>query len=765
MENIIELKNRIKELSDAYYNEDAPKATDEEYDLLMHKLRDIETQHPELITPDSPTQVVGGKRIMGIPVEHKVPMLSLLDVFSEEEVRSFVENTQKEFPNATFSVEHKIDGLSMSLVYENGKLVQASTRGDGHTGEDVTANAMAIGAIPKKLNRINALPFPAHIELRGECYMSDASFEKANEEQEKTGKKLYANPRNCAAGALRQSDPEIARKRHLQIFVFNIQDISDDAPEYLKNSHCSQLNAVDNWGILTTNGLHCATAEEVIEAVKNIGKDRINLDYPIDGAVIKVDELDIRKQMGERTKTPKWAIAFKYPPDEKTTTIREIRLQTGRTGRVTPVAVFDPIQLAGTTVTQATLHNQARIDLLKVGVGSKVAVRKAAEIIPEVLRTVLDSDAAPVEPYKIEFCPVCGASVEPHDESVDLYCSNPNCPAKTVQSVIHFASRACLDIKGLGEKAIEKLCTEPEEGCSLGAPVDDFHFGWAAGDYSEEKRNRLANLFDRFVGAKVVIGIDSCDPVESVQIPETEITCNMVNSIREHGEFSIPTYTQRNFSICNIKAEQVERLKFDRASVVSPIDLYSLAKYELVDACGGDKSADNALKAIEKSKAQSADRVLKGLGYRLVGGHVARALLEVYGSIPAIASSSREEIASRNIDGLGETILDAIDVMIQSNRFQADVKRLVSCGVNVEYERKSESNALEGKTFVITGTLPTLGRKEAQELIEVHGGKVSGSVSKKTDFLVAGEEAGSKLDKANALGVTVISEEELNAML
>ena len=881
MENYEEIQAQLAAANEAYYNNDEPIMTDAEYDALNNQLKEMEKKHPEWVTENSNTQKVGGKRVMGIAVEHSVPMLSLVDVFSNDEVKDFVESTQKEYPGATFSVERKIDGLSLSLVYKNGDLVQASTRGDGHVGEDVTTNVKVLHSIPLHIETDIEL-----LELRGECYMSDADFERTNEKQEAAGKKLFANPRNCAAGTLRQADPAIAAERNLQVFIFNVQQASGPVSQ-LPNSHFSQLSYLKQRGFQTTQAFHATTVEEVLTGIKYIGDGRSELNFPIDGAVIKVNELDIRKQMGERTKTPKWAVAFKYPPDEKTTTIREIRLQTGRTGRVTPVAVFDSIQLAGTNVAQATLHNQARITLLGVNTGSHVVVRKAAEIIPEVLRvsheyevgdkfvcsvktlygfknptaliparpvpakvlmtlnsirlreaeitmqpldgsleliraesdedvfydlgtadgeilcmngevctvksvsansvtlvsednysgklrptafTLTKEDAhvaltSVITPFEITNCPVCGAPVERHKqkdgaESVDLYCSNPACPAKTVNRIIHFAGRDCMDIKGLGTKIIEALCEEPEEGYFTSAAMDDFHFGNQVIHYTAEQRKKVANVFARFSGCKADIHYDSLSEEEGV-VSDVILTDSMVNDIKDIGYLDFSTAEDNLI----IRAEQIEFIEVARASVVCPPDLYSLTNAELEVACGGKKAAENVQNAILKSKGQTADRVLKGLGYRLVGGHVARTLLteykEIGGSLLNLAACSGVDIKRHSFTGVSDTIADAIGEMLDSKQFSDEIIQLFECGVNLEYKVRSEGGELAGKTFVITGTLPSMSREDAKAFIEAHGGKVSGSVSKKTNYLVAGEAAGSKLDKANELGVEVITEEQL----
>lgn len=672
-----ELCENVKRWSAAYYEQDAPVVTDEEYDKAMHKIRDLEAEHPELVTPDSPTQVVGGKRVIGIPVEHRVPMLSLLDVFSDEEVQDFVDATKKDYPSATFSVERKIDGLSLSLVYAKpvgaeGKLhlVQASTRGDGHIGEDVTDNVKVLD-LPTSIQMPDGI---WKIELRGECYMSEKDFEATNAKQEAAGKKLFANPRNCAAGTLRQADPAIAKERNLQVFIFNVQSVNDgeDSSEFA-DSHCDQLAYLgDVCGFHTTFFAQCNTCEAVLKAIEEIGEHRYDIDYPIDGAVVKVDDVDIRKEMGERTKTPKWAVAFKYPAEEKATVLRRIVLQTGRTGRVTPVAEFDPVQLAGTKVERATLNNADFIKNLDIRIGDTIVLHKSGDIIPKITMVEKEKRPADAVPYILgdQVCPVCGASLESHDGSVDLYCSNDECPSKLLQRMIFFASKPCMDIKGLGSQMIQDL-------------------------------------------------------VES---------------------------------------------KF----VQTPSDLYDLdsEEGELIDMYG-EKITKKVFAAIEKSKQQNADRVLKALGYRLVGGHVARALLTEYkpceGSLLKLAEADIEDIKAHNISGCSDIIYGAIGKMLANPEFASEIKALNRFGVNMVYTAPGGAAeggaALVGKTFVITGTLPTMSREEAKTFIEAHSGKVTNNVSKNTSYLVAGEAAGSKLDKANALGIPVLDEAGLKAMV
>lgn len=661
---INELRETLRKYADAYYNEDAPLVTDAEYDALMHQLRQMEEEHPELITPDSPTQVVGGKRVIGIPVEHEVPMLSLLDVFDEGAVEQFVDFAQRsqEGKPVLFDVEYKIDGLSLSLVYKDGKLVQASTRGDGHIGEDVTANVMALPTIPKtlKVKRVDLL------EVRCECYMSEKDFLRVNEEQEKAGKKVFANPRNCAAGTLRQAEPKIAAKRNLRVIAFNVQKAIINGKLVDSGSHAAQMNALKSLGFQTATAKNgCKTLDEVLAAIKEIGEKRYSLDFPMDGAVVKVDSLELRTEMGERAKTPRWAVAFKYPPEEKSTVIRSVEGSVSRFGRLTPVAVFDPIQLGGTTVQRATLNNMAFINTMGIRIGSRVVVRKAAEIIPQIVMVEKTDDGEETQPIVFDKCPVCGSPV------VDMTCTNPVCKGRIVSQILYFASRPCMDIKGLGETMIWDL----------------------------------------------------------------------------------------------VESKFLER----------PEDLYDLhiEKAELVDMYG-QKTVDKVLAAIEKSKQMSADHVLKAIGWSSVGGTVAKTLLKKYGSILSLfdcrGESRRQELYDSivSLPGIGDTIAKSVVAMVNDLDMYEEVAELNMRGVNMVYTQASVSGddaPLAGKTFVITGKFNTFSRSSAVTFIESYGGKVSGSVSKKTDYLLAGSDAGSKLDKAKTLGVKVINEAEIYNMV
>ena len=659
-----QLVDEIRRHNDLYYNQDAPEISDFEYDALMRQLKEIEREHPEYITSDSPTQKVGGKRVMGIPVQHKVPMLSLEDVFSLEDVRAFVRSIKEIDPLATFSVEQKIDGLSLSLEYHDGKLIRASTRGDGFEGEDVTENARHIQGIPLTIHPPYILDqIDGYFEVRGECYMSYAAFEDANRQQAEHGKKLFANARNCAAGTLRQADPAVVEQRGLEVLIFNVQQPNVALSEH---SHGSQLNLLEEWGFACAPRGTFHDENGVVVAIEKIGSKRSSLPYSIDGAVVKVNSHSLRQRLGERTKTPRWAVAFKYPPEEKETTLINIRLQTGRTGKVTPVAEFEPVMLAGTTVSNATLHNQGRIDELALNIGDTIVVRKAGDIIPEIVRVTRHASQGKA-PFQMRTCPVCGRHLAYEgDDGADMFCTNPYCEAKRQRQLEFFASRDCMDIDGLGPNTIAAL-----------------------------------------------------------------IAKNLVNR---------------------------------------PSDLYDLFSFpftHLSEVLGGEKIAENLLNNIEKSKTQDAVRVLKALGWKNVGAHVSKALLEKYGSIGRIFDTPVDQLQAdmAQMLGFGNILIQAVISMVLDENMREEVSLLSISGVNMDYRAVSAGDKLAGKTFVVTGTLPTMDRKTVQSLIEQNGGKVSGSVSKNTSYLVAGEAAGSKLTKAQSLGVSIITEAELLAML
>lgn len=655
-----ELKATILYHNDRYYNQDNPEITDYEYDMMMQELKGLEQKHPEYITSDSPTQKVGGsaKREAGVLVRHNVPMLSLQDVFSKEDVDAFVADMQEQLVDPTFVVEYKIDGLSMALRYVNGKLDVAVTRGDGVLqGEDVTVNAKVI----KDVKNILKEPIE-YLEVRGEVYMTNEAFDKVNEIQEIKGKKLFANPRNCAAGTLRQLDSSITKERNLSMFVFNIQDAKgreftshSEGYEYLKRQG---IKIIEDYKI-------CKTAKEVWEAIEAIGENRDKLGYDIDGAVVKIDSFADRQKLGATAKVPRWAVAYKYPPEEKETKLLAIELSVGRTGRITPTAIFEPIRLCGTTVSRATLHNQDFIDDLDVRIGDTIVVYKSGEIIPKVKGVVKEKRPADSAPYVIgNTCPVCGAPAVREGDNADIKCTNHSCPSKLVRNIVNFVGRDAMDIKGFGFAYVETLV--------------------------------------------------------------------------DHGYLK------------------------DLSDIYGLID----KRQELLDKkiIGLVKSTDNLLNAIEGSKNNDAIKLLTSLGISNVGKSAAKSLMKKFKSIDNLMKASYAQLIE--VNDIGDISAMAIINYFKNPDNQAVVQRLKEYGVNMNIiEAQDGDERFDGKTFVVTGTLPTLSRKAASELIEKYGGKVSGSVSKKTDYLLAGENAGSKLTKAQNLGINVISEETLLEMV
>jgi len=658
-----ELRRKIRTYSKQYYDENASDISDYDFDMLMQRLKKIEAEYPELITKNSPTQKVGGtaQREVGVLVPHDVPMLSLQDVFSEEEIRAFVTGVLSHFPTAEFVVEEKIDGLSLALRYENGVLARAITRGDGTVqGEDVTLNARAISDVVDELHE----PLP-YFEVRGEVYMERAAFAEVNERQELLGLKLFANPRNCAAGTLRQLDARVTKERKLSMFVFNLQR----AEGHSFSSHTEAYEFMRAQGIkIIANYSVCCTADEVWKAITEIGARRGELPYDIDGAVVKVNDFAQRAELGATAKAPRWAIAYKYPPEEKETVLRTIELSVGRTGRITPTAVFDPVQLCGTRVERATLHNQDYISSLDVRIGDTILVYKSGEIIPRVKAVVMEKRPEGTAPYVIgDQCPVCGSHAVRETDTADMKCQNPACPAQVENHILNFVSRNAMDIKGFGESAIIAL---------------------TRGGYLHD----IADIYS---------------------------------------------------------------LHLHRSELISS------------GVIGREKSVDNRLGAIEASKTNTPDRLLTGLGISGIGRAAAISLMQTFPSIDALQEAARTDPQLiRAVPDMGEVSVQKLTDFFSSESGVALLDKLRAAGVNFESASIVRAGtSLEGKSFVITGTLPTLSREECTALITSHGGTVKGSVSKKTDYLVAGEAAGSKLQKAEDLGIPILDEAALKEML
>ncbi len=646
LRRIIEKNNRL------YYEKDAPELSDFEYDALSRELKALEAQFPELVTADSPTQKVGGAASDKFEkVEHKVRMESLQDAFSFDELREFDRRVRQVVPEPQYVVEAKIDGLSVSLEYHNGVLAVGSTRGDGDVGENVTENLLAIRDIPARLD--NA---PELLEVRGEVYMPHAAFAKLVEEQELADKTPFKNPRNAAAGSLRQKDSRITASRGLSIFVFNLQQAQPNT----FTTHHETLDYLKSLGFpVSPRYTVFDDIESAIAEIEEIGRLRGEFAFDIDGAVIKVDQLEARPLLGSTAKFPRWAIAFKYPPEEKETTLRAVDVTVGRTGVLTPTAVFDPVLLAGTTVSRAILHNEDFIRQLELRIGDTIKVSKAGDIIPEVVAVTHHAEDAPL--YQLpEVCPSCGEPVHRQEGEAALRCTNPECPAQALRNLIHFASRDAMDIDGLGKA----------------------------------------------VAAQLV----------------------------------------------------------DKGYVGSVADLYTLTKEQLLTLDKfKEKSADNLLGAIENSKKAGLARLLFGLGIRNIGDKAAALLARQFGSMKALRAASAEQVAA--IEGFGEVMAQSLAEFMAREGTADLLERLEAAGVDMEDHSAPRGTALAGLTIVVTGTLPTLSRSEAQALITENGGKAAGSVSKKTSYVLAGEAAGSKLDKAMQLGVPVLDEAGFLALL
>ena len=649
------LRKEIRHHNNCYYNNDEPEISDYEYDQLMLQLKKLEADYPELVTKNSPTQMVGGnaRREAGVLVAHDVPMLSLQDVFSRQEVEEFVTSAIEQLDKPEFVVEEKIDGLSLALRYRDGILVQAITRGDGIIqGEDVTDNAKVIKDIKEKLKE----PLP-YFEIRGEVYMSREAFAKVNARQELLGLKQFANPRNCAAGTLRQLNSKVVKDRQLSMFVFNMQRV--EGREFA--SHTEAYEFMKKQGIKVIHNYQvCHTASEVMGAIDRIGASRGELPYDIDGAVVKLNSFAQRQALGETSKVPRWAVAYKYPPEEKETKLLNIELSVGRTGRITPTAVFEPVQLCGTRVERATLHNQDFIDGLDIRIGDTIKVFKSGEIIPKVRSVCHEKRPVGTVPFLIgDTCPVCGHKAVREVDTADIKCTNPSCPAQLENHIINFVSRDAMDIKGMGEQNIHALI----EGGYIQDIADIFN---------------LAVHRDELIAKGVI---------------------------------------------------------------------------------GKEKNTDKLLAAIEKAKENEPQRLVTGLGIAGIGKAAARELMLHYGSIDALAEADVESIQQvRDIGSIGS---QAIYEYFRDDVNGDILRRLKEYGVNMELQDTGiVDDVLAGKTVVVTGTLPTLSRNDAKNMIEAHGGKAAGSVSKKTDYVLAGEAAGSKLVKAQELGITIIDEAE-----
>lgn len=651
VKNMEDIKNKIEELrntlryhSDRYYNDDAPEIEDYEYDMMMRQLKELEEKYPQYDTPDSPTKKVGGKADNSFaPVRHNVRMESLQDAFSREEIYDFEKRITDVVASPQYVVEPKIDGLSVSLEYRDGVFVKGSTRGDGDVGEDVSGNLRVIHNVPLKLNK--PIPF---IEVRGEVYMPKKSFDKVVDRQLINGEKPFKNPRNAAAGSLRQKDSKVTAGRGLDIFIFNIQQI--EGAEL--NSHKDSLDFLSELGFNTVPFYKKVdTIDDALDEIDRIGEARGSLEFDIDGAVIKVDDFEQRRNLGSTAKYPKWAVAFKYPPEEKQTKLIDIEIAVGRTGVLTPTAVLESVHLAGTTVSRATLHNQDFINEKGIGIGDIVTVRKAGDIIPEVL-CVNEHNSSSVFKFP-EVCPSCGEKVIREEGEAAIRCINPECPAQLLRNLIHFCSRDAMDIEGLGPAIIE-----------------------------------------------------------------TFVNVGMI---------------KKTYDIYNL----------------NPLEIANLEGFK-------ETSANNIISSVESSKNNDLSKLLFALGIRHIGAKAAKLLSDKFKSIDSIMNASVEDILQ--IDGYGEIMAKSVVDYFATDSAKELIQRLKECGVNMLSTNVVEDSRFEGMTFVLTGTLPTLKRSEASEIIESFGGKTSSSVSKKTTFVLAGEEAGSKLDKANKLGIEVIDE-------
>ena len=656
MDELKELELLRHELIQAgleYYVYDAPTMSDYEYDHKLRRLEELEAAHPEAITPDSPTQRVGGKALEAFSqVEHRVPLESLQDVFDFEELKAFDIRVRGVVPDAHYVVEPKVDGLSVALEYENGLFVRGATRGDGRVGEDVTENLRTIRSIPMRLPDM-----PAHLIVRGEVFMPKQVFHALNEERERRGEPLFANPRNAAAGSLRQLDPKIAASRRLDILVFNIQWIEGAA----LSTHLETLEYLKRNNFKVIPHYSCQQMEQVMDHIAEIGENRDSFQFDIDGAVVKVNSLSDRERLGSTAKFPRWAAAYKYPPEVKPSKVTDILVQVGRTGVLTPKAVLEPVRLAGTTVTSATLHNQDFISEKDIRIGDTVLVRKAGEIIPEVLSVVMEQRPEGTRPYFLpSVCPVCGAPVERDEDGAHIRCTGSECPAQLLRNLAHFASRDAMDIDGMGIAVVENLV-----GAGLVKTPGDLYF---------------------------------------------------------------------------LREEDIAKL--DRM---------------------GKKSAQNLISAIGNSKSQDLSRLIYAFGIRQVGQKAGKVLAAHFKTLDALETATLEELTA--IDDIGEITAHSLMEWMSSPQSRHLISRLREAGVNMTATDRGDDQRFAGMIFVLTGALERFTRDEATELIEARGGKAASSVSKKTTYVVAGESAGSKLRKAQELGIQILTEDDFSALL
>lgn len=655
---INELREKLEYYANKYYDEDKPEITDYEYDMMMNRLKALEKEFPELITKDSLTQKVGGHVKEGFKeVVHEVPLQSLQDVFSFEELREFDDRIKKqaieENEELRYVVETKIDGLSTALEYVDGVFVRGATRGNGLIGEDVTDNLRTIKTIPKVLNE------KVTITVRGEVFIGTKEFEKLNEEQEVLGKKLFANARNAAAGSLRQLNSKVTEERPLDIFIFNVQKWDENK----FNSHYDQLNYLEKLGFnVNPVRILCKNQQEVEEAINKIGEDRENLSFGIDGAVVKVDSLSFREKLGTTYKTPKWAIAYKYPPEAKETILKDIVCQVGRTGVITPMAILEPVKVAGSTISKTTLHNEDFIKEKDLKIGDTVVIQKQGDVIPEVIKVVKEKRTGEEKNFEMpKVCPVCGAQAVREEGEAATRCIGIECPAQLLRSIVHFVSKEAMDIDGLGYKIVEQLI----------------------------EKGLIKNIAD----------------------------------------------------IYTLSLEDVASLKKN-----------------------GKKFAQNLIDSIEKSKKQDLFHVINALGIRQVGIKAAKVLAKKYKTMEELSNASFESLALT--DDVGEITANNIIEFFAQEQTKDIIERLKKLGVNMEsLQEDNIDNRFEGKIFVLTGALEKYSRKEAEDLIEKYGGKTSSSVSKKTSYVLAGEDAGSKLTKAQELGITIITEKEFEDMV